>query len=47
MTLCDKGKIAEGPGREATAREPRDAELTPAGTGKYIRTLQAALQLKI
>ena len=30
----DNGEIAEEPGRDTTARDPRDAELTPAGTGK-------------
>ena len=37
MTLRDdgdNGEIAEKPGRDTTARDPRDAESTPAGTGK-------------
>ena len=30
----DNGEIAEEPGTDTTARDPRDAELTPDGTGK-------------
>ena len=37
MTLRDDGdnrEIAEEPGGDTTTRDPRDAESTPAGTGK-------------
>ena len=42
MTLRDdgdNGEIAEEPGRDTATRDPRDAESTPAGTGKQAGAL--------
>ena len=50
MTLRDdgdNGEIAVEPGRDTATRDPRDAESTPAGTGKQAGALLAVLQLKI